>query len=536
MKPADRSPIRIVDCTLRDGGYYNDWDYSSDLVNKYLASMQRAGIDMLEIGFRTVHAEKFLGPTAFSTDEYLDSLTIGPGCSIAVMMNAKELVSAPDPVALVNDMFRPASDSQVDMVRIAAVHSEIPQLHASVEALQGLGYQVAVNLMQISNRTTDEIVAFGSTLRDWNVDVAYIADSFGGLRPPDVAPLIESLIEGFQGPVGCHLHDNMTYALSSTLAAVDAGATWVDGTLLGMGRGPGNVRTEYLALELVRLGRSHVDVIPLVELVARQMTDLQREYGWGSNLYYFLSAMYGVHPTYIMELTKDGRYGAEEIVAALEALRSEGGGQFKRDRLTDVTSDRKVAYAGTHAAGGWCAGQDVLIVGPGPSARDKRADIESFIRRVRPTVIGLNGHPPIAAELIDVVAVCHPTRAAMDAHALDALDKPVFAPQAMLDELGVKVGNVRDVGVDVADGFGLDSTSVRIPRLLVAAYALALAAAGGASRIMLVGFDGFAADDSRQAEMFEVFERYQQLEGAPPVLALTRTSYPIEHSSLYARV
>ena len=129
------------------------------------------------------------------------------------------------------------------MIRFAAIHSEVDALAPAVATLHTLGYRVAINLMQVSDRSPEEIRAFGKQCKTMGVEVAYIADSFGGLRPHELAPIMHALAEGFEGPVGCHLHDNMTYALSSTLAAVDAGATWVDATILGMGRGPGNVRT-----------------------------------------------------------------------------------------------------------------------------------------------------------------------------------------------------------------------------------------------------------------------------------------------------
>ncbi|NDC45763.1 MAG: hypothetical protein EBZ55_06730, partial [Actinobacteria bacterium] len=221
------------------------------------------------------------------------NLNIAPERTVAVMMNAKDIVSAADPVAAIRQVFAAKANSRVDMVRFAALYKEVEPLAPAIEELHRLGYRVALNMMQVSDRTPAEIVTFGRMCKSMGVEVAYIADSFGGLRPSDLPPIIHSLLEGFEGPVGCHLHDNMTYALASTLASVDAGATWADATVLGMGRGPGNVRTEYLAPELVRLGRSSIDVSQLVNLVARDFTDLQRTHEWGSNLYYFLSANYG---------------------------------------------------------------------------------------------------------------------------------------------------------------------------------------------------------------------------------------------------
>ncbi len=527
--------VTLVDCTLRDGGYYNDWDYSADLIRRYVDAMERARVDVIEMGFRRFGADRYLGPTAFTTDEFLSGLNIAPERTVAVMMNAKDIVSAADPVAAIRQVFAAKTNSRVDMVRFAALYKEVEPLAPAIEELHRLGYRVALNMMQVSDRTPAEIVTFGRLCKSMGVEVAYIADSFGGLRPSDLPPIIHSLLEGFEGPVGCHLHDNMTYALASTLASVDAGATWADATVLGMGRGPGNVRTEYLAPELVRLGRSSIDVSQLVNLVARDFTDLQRTHEWGSNLYYFLSANYGIHPTYVMELTKDGRYPPSQIVDTLEHLNEHGGAQFDRNRLVGITAGRTVSYTGSTDVRGWCADRDVLILGPGAEARTKKVEIEQFIKQHNVVAVGLGAFSAIDPALVQAVAVCHPERAVLEASGLAALTCPVYAPGAMLTEHNISVRNLHDVGVVTgSESFGGDSTTLHIPRLLSAAYALALAATGGAKRIFVAGFDGFADDDHRFAEMNDVFHAFRSSGSNPPVIALTRTRYDIERSSLFA--
>ena len=86
--------VTLVDCTLRDGGYYNDWDYSYELIENYLNSMVRSGVDVVEMGFRTLISDKYLGPTAYTTDRFLNELEIPAPVTVAVMLNAKEVVSA----------------------------------------------------------------------------------------------------------------------------------------------------------------------------------------------------------------------------------------------------------------------------------------------------------------------------------------------------------------------------------------------------------------------------------------------------------
>jgi 4-hydroxy 2-oxovalerate aldolase len=141
----------------------------------------------------------------------------------------------------------------------------------------------------------------------------------------------------------------------------------------------------------------------------------------------------------------------------------------------------------------------------------------------------------VDASLIDAVAVCHPERASVEATALAQLKCPVFAPTKMLTELDIKVALPRDVGVLINEStFGLDGHQVTVPRLLSAPYALAIAAQGGAKRIMIAGFDGFATDDLRFKEMDDVFQLFAQLNGAPQVVSITRTRYNVEKSSMSA--
>ena len=193
--------VTLVDCTLRDGGYYNDWDYSADLIRRYVDSMERARVDVIEMGFRRFGADRYLGPTAFTTDEFLSGLNIAPERTVAVMMNAKDIVSAADPVAAVRQVFAAKANSRVDMVRFAALYKEVEPLAPAIDELHRMGYRVALNMMQVSDRTPAEIVDFGRKCKSMGVEVAYIADSFGGLRPSDLPPIIHSLLEGFEGPV-----------------------------------------------------------------------------------------------------------------------------------------------------------------------------------------------------------------------------------------------------------------------------------------------------------------------------------------------
>ncbi len=423
------------------------------------------------------------------------------------------------------------------MVRIATTWNELAKLRPAVERLNELGYQVGVNLMQVHSRSSEELTEFGQWCGDSGSAVAYFADSFGGLYPRDIAPIVEAMSAGFDGPIGCHLHDNMSLAIANTIAALDAGVTWVDSTIRGMGRGPGNARTEYLAVELKRLGLLDVDVQPLLDLVTDDFATLQAQYGWGTNLFYVLSATNGVHPTYVQNMITDPRYSAEDIVAAIEQLGRSGGASYSMDRAIEASAASVGGAPGSWDATGWGEGRSVLIVGPGDAARERRGDIERFIAHRRPLVMNLNLTPIVDPTLIDAYVVCNPMRAKLDRRHLTNDSTPVIAP-APIGELirsWQPERPVLDYGLAVSpDEFDIAPTGCTVPFGLVAAYALAVASQGGAKEISLVGLDGFEQSDSRQTEMVEVLERFATTASAPPITALTPTTYPVRASSLYA--
>ena len=147
--------IKILDCTLRDGGYYNDWSFPSDVVCDYLTAMAAAKVNIVELGLRSLKNESFKGASAFTTDAYLNSLTIPESLSVAVMVNASELVSENTDLEEVLDALFPsnADSSPVDVVRIACHVHEFERALPATNWLKNKGYAVGFNLMQVADRS-----------------------------------------------------------------------------------------------------------------------------------------------------------------------------------------------------------------------------------------------------------------------------------------------------------------------------------------------------------------------------------------------
>ncbi len=521
----------LLDCTLRDGGYYNDWDFSPDLINDYLEAMQAAGIDVVELGFRFWSNEGFKGACAFTKDEFLRDLQIPFGLQIAVMVNAADvIVNGNLSLERLEKLFpESATTSPVSLVRFACHFKDFHIVLSAAEWLVSNGYQVAMNLMQIADRTKEEITQVAQAAAHHPLTALYFADSMGSMRPADTSRIISWVRTGWSGPLGIHTHDNMGLALQNTLHAHEEGVTWLDATVTGMGRGPGNARMEDLLIEAATRRNRVTNLVPLMTLIRRRFNPMKAHYGWGTNPYYYLAGKHGIHPTYIQEMLKDSRYGDEDILAVIDHLREEGGKKFSFNTLDGARRFYRGEPRGTWAPSRLMEGREIMILGTGPGAAAHRPALETYIRHARPLVLALNTQSAVAEDLIDVRVACHPVRLLADAERHAQLPQPLITPASMLPErlLAKLAGKeLLDFGLGLASGqFAFHKTYCITPTALVLAYALAASSSGGAARICMAGFDGYPAGDPRNTEIETMLESFTRAGDLPEFFSVTPTSY-----------
>lgn len=523
--------LNFLDCTFRDGGYYTSWEFEPDLIKRYLQAVRTAGVDIVELGFRFVQTEGFKGPFAYTTDAFLRSLDIPAGLSVAVMVNASDLfIDGTLDETLARLFPVPADETPVSLVRFACHAREFVASLPAADWLSARGYRVGFNVMQITDRNRDELVTLAREAAKHPIEVFYFADSMGGMSPEQTHQIIGWLREGWNGPIGVHTHDNMGLALANTLTALDAGATWVDSTVTGMGRGPGNARTEELALELVdhRPDRA-VSFSALIELAARDFGPMKAAYGWGTNPLYYLSGKHGIHPTYIQEMLADRRFSTDDTLSVIDHLRQTGGKKYDRNALNSARGLEGRDDPGDWSPESLIAGRPVLILGNGASVARHSAALEAFIARQQPVVMGLNTLSKIDPALIDLRLACHPLRLLADHEEHVTQPQPLVTPvSALPTTIKTKMSDktLNNYGLKVApESFRAEATGCILPARLVGAYALAVAVAGRAQHIYLAGFDGFVPDDPRTREMQEVFDLLLDHPDVPEITMLTPTRY-----------
>jgi len=528
----------FLDCTPRDGGYYNDWDFSQELIEEYLQAMKAVGVDFAEIGLRSLKNKGFKGANAYVTDDYLRGLKIPDKLSLGVMVNAAELVSERPIESVLEQLFPESIDTTpLRLVRIACHIHEFTKALPAVHWLKNKGFTVGFNLMQIAGRSQDEVEALGAEAANYPLDVLYFADSMGCMNSADTLKIVKWLRKSWQGDLGIHTHDNLGQALANSMTALGAGVTWIDSTITGMGRGPGNAKTEQLAIEMSEYRGSPCNLVPLLSLIRRVFKPMQDKSGWGTNPYYYLAGKYGIHPSYIQKMLDDNRYSEEDILAAIEHLKVEGGKEFSLNTLEGA----RHFYQG-EPRGTWCPSvifkdREVLLLGTGPGVKSHCKAIESYVIKHKPLVVALNAETGIAQELIDLRAACHPTRLLADCDAHVKLPQPLITPASMLpaDVLeSLKGKKIFDFGLGLNDNsFLFGERSCVIPTSLVMAYVLAVASSGQAGRVLMAGFDGYGGGDPRNEEVNRLLRQYNSNPDHTQLLAVTPTHYEINKTSIY---
>jgi len=536
----NKDSLKLLDCTFRDGGYYNQWDFSIDLIEKYLNAVQDSKIDIIEIGFRFLPKDQFLGALAYSTDDFLNSLSLPKDPLIGVMVNAKELINFKEgPSQAIKLLFNDKKESPVDLVRIAAHFDEYEKCQLLIDELHHLGYRVGLNLMQAGGKSFDEIERAAHRISKWkNLEVLYFADSLGNLKTEEVASIINAIRSGgWEEPIGIHTHDNKGEALRNTMTAIEEGATWIDSTILGMGRGPGNARTEYILVELIERQIGNYSTDSIFQLVLKEFTELRNQYKWGPNLLYYLSANYGVHPTYVQEMTNMVQVDTHNQISALKYLGASKASGYSKKSLEDSFLTENTFQEGSWSCEKWLTDRTVLLLGPGPGSEKYSSELSRFIKKDNPKVISLNINNSLDSSLIDAYAACHHSRVLLDFSKYLNLKKPLIMPfQSLPEELKKKLMDIEilDYGLSINRGnFDCRHKGCIVPNPLVFAYTLALVNAAGAKRVLLAGFDGFSPNDPRQIEMEEVISLYKSKEGLCSIKAITPTTYNIEQSSVY---
>lgn len=300
-----RPDIKVVDATIRDGGLVNDFRFTEDFIRDLYAANVQAGIDYMEFGYKAskdIFDENEFGPWKFCEEDAIRNI-VGNNdtdMKISVMADVGRCNYKRDLI--------PASESVIDLVRVATYINTIPAALDMIWHCKELGYETTINIMAISNARESEIEEALHLIGESPADGIYIVDSYGSLYMEQIDELADKYLdmaEAHQKFVGIHAHNNQQLAFANTIEALTRGVSYLDAAINGMGRGAGNCSTEQL---LGFLKNPKYDMIPLLKFLEKHILPL-RESGavWGYNIPYLLTGQMNRHPRSAIAATKEKR-------------------------------------------------------------------------------------------------------------------------------------------------------------------------------------------------------------------------------------
>lgn len=350
--------MKILDCTLRDGGYYTNWDFDSQTVNEYILAMNQLPIDYLEIGYRNNPSEEYLGRFGYTPVSILKHMREQTTKKLAVMLNEKS--TKPDDL---DNLLDPII-GLTDMVRIAIDPKNFERAVVLAKIVKSKGFEVGFNVMYMS-KWQSEYVGFIDKLPMINgvADLFCMVDSFGGITPEEVTSLYYEVKSKTTCPVGFHGHNNLQLGLINTLTAIRLGIDYVDATILGMGRGAGNLNMELLLTYLNAHDGLQFDFNILGDVIS-SFTPLYEKYHWGTNLPYMIAGANRIPQKEVMEWVTNRAYSFESVVRGLQ------------NRAVNVKDNAKYPILAAPQY------DNIIIIGGGQSPKDHLQGLKAFIKKL----------------------------------------------------------------------------------------------------------------------------------------------------------
>ena len=347
--------IAILDCTLRDGGYYTNWDFDKALAESYFKACNKLPVEYIEIGYRSLPQKDYLGEYFYCPDCVLENVRRLSEKKLSIMLNEKDVRPEHVPALL------HSAQGKIDLIRLAVDPNNMLRAVKLAEEIKKFNFKVGFNVMYMSKwQDQPGFLANLKSAKDV-MDYFYMVDSYGGVSPKNVIEAFNLVKERVDVPIGFHGHNNMEMGLINSLTAIGCGAEMIDATVTGMGRGAGNLKTELLLTALNAQGKLDIDFNALSDLT-QVFETLQEKYKWGTSLPYMVSGANSLPQKDVMDWVGKRFYSYNSIIRAL---------QNQKNKVEDNERFEKFSPEKHFST--------VLIIGGGPSLSQHMPAIRAFI-------------------------------------------------------------------------------------------------------------------------------------------------------------
>lgn len=512
--------FKHIDCTLRDGGYYNNWFFSKNLVRNYISTMEKVGIKNIEIGFWSPKKNIDFGAYGNIPNKLLEDKIFNKNLRYGIMINCSDVKNIP----IKDTIKKIVKILHIKFIRIACHKHELTFAIRLVDNLKKIKLQCMINLMQISDYKKSEVAKAIKNINKSQTDVLYFADSFGSMNKSNIISTLMQ-IKKFKGEIGIHAHDNLGLSLENTITAINNECHWIDSTVAGMGRGAGNTPTE----KIIKIFKNEHNK-KIKNLINKNFDQLRKKYKWGENKYYNFAGKNSIHPTYVQTMLSNKNFKKKNILPILTQISFFDSKKFDPYNINGLNNFYNPIIKKDIDISKLINNKNVLICAPGSSLSNHKKKIINFINDNKKTLttINLNTECVLRNNLINYYAISHPQKIYTSKN---IIGKKIILPYSMLEKKiksKFSKSTIIDYGLKIREGeFEPKKNFLISPNYLVLSYVLGICSMNNIQNIFIYGLDGSDKSSLQFGETQKILALFKKKFTNIKITFLNNTSYSL---------
>lgn len=389
--------IQLLDCTLRDGGYVNDWEFGFENLQNIFHRIVDAGVEIIEVGFiderRPFDKNRSIGPNIECFNEIWENTD----------KKSTMVVGMIDYGTCSIENLKKIEDSFLDGIRVIFKKHLMNEAMEFCRQVKELGYKVFAQLVSITSYTQEELLEVIQLANDIEPYAISIVDTYGLLYPEDLLHYYKILDENVKENIhiGFHAHNNLQLAFANSMIFANNSSKHgliVDATLHGMGKSAGNAPIELVAKRLNEVAGKKYNISYLLEAIENNIMDFYKKTPWGYKMFFYLSGKNQCHPNYVSYFKETQNFS----VAKIDKLLSEIEPNEKKLLYDKTIAERMYNEYCTKEVNDNVTlelfkeeikRRQVLIIGPGKNIKLQENWVQQFIKENRPYIIAINYIP-----------------------------------------------------------------------------------------------------------------------------------------------
>lgn len=378
------SKIKLLDCTLRDGGYVNDWQFGKDNLISIFERLVSSGIDIIEVGFldqrRDFDSNRSIMPDSASVEKIYGNVDKKDAMIVGMIDYGTCDVSH----------IQPCDESYLDGIRVIFKKHLMKEAIAFCAEMKRLGYQVFTQAVSITSYSDEELLTLIRLVNELRPFAVSMVDTYGLLQQDNLLHYFE-LMDRYLLPeisIGYHSHNNFQLAFSNCIeiSKITEGRQMVvDGSLYGMGKSAGNAPIELLAMHMNERFEGKYDVNQLIEAIDGNIMKIYQQTPWGYNLFFYLAASNKCHPNYVQRLLNKHTLSIKSINEILERIKADKKLMYDQEYLEELyceyqktECDDKDSKDKLHSV---LKGKKILLLGPGKTIKTEADKIKDYMEK-----------------------------------------------------------------------------------------------------------------------------------------------------------